>query len=146
MAAADAEAGASPYYLVQFTGPVEAYWLDQVAAPGGAVVGYVPNDTHIVRMTPAPLAAVPSPPPVRWVGPFRPAYQVATDPAPAATSVGAFAPAPPDLTVPALPGGRPSKGACGFLGRHETGPRPVLGRTGGGWGGGPKRPPPPPAL
>ena len=108
VAAADAEAGASPYYLVQFTGPVEAYWLEQVAALGGAVVGYVPNDTHIVRMTPATLAAVQSLPSVRWVGPFRPAYKVAPALVAAATSVGASAAAPTELTVLAFPGESPA--------------------------------------
>lgn len=104
VAAAGAEATASPYYLVQFTGPVEAYWLEQVAALGGAVVGYVPDNTHIVRMAPATLAAVQSLPSVRWVGPFRPAYKVAPD---LVTAVNAAAAAPAALTVLAFPGESP---------------------------------------
>ncbi len=55
VAAAAAPDSASPYYLVQFIGPVESYWLEQIAALGGEVVGYIPNNTHIVRMTPSTL-------------------------------------------------------------------------------------------
>ncbi|HRW49789.1 MAG TPA: S8 family serine peptidase [Caldilinea sp.] len=103
-AAADAGAHASPYYLVQFTGPVQPLWLEQVAALGGEVVGYVPNDTHIVRMAPGTVAAVQSLPGVRWVGPFRPAYKVAPALVEAATAVNASAAAPVDLSVLAFPG------------------------------------------
>ncbi|MCB0133948.1 MAG: S8 family serine peptidase, partial [Caldilineaceae bacterium] len=103
-AAADAGAHASPYYLVQFTGPVQPLWLEQVTALGGEVVGYVPNDTHIVRMAPGTVAAVQSLPGVRWVGPFRPAYKVAPALVEAATAVTASAAAPVDLSVLAFPG------------------------------------------
>ncbi|MBE2236847.1 MAG: S8 family serine peptidase [Caldilineaceae bacterium] len=104
VATAGVDAPPSPYYLVQFTGPVEEMWLEQVAALGGAVVGYVPNDTHIVRMTPATMAAVRSLPSVRWVGPFQPAYKVAPELTEAYSAVGAAASDPLELTVLAFPG------------------------------------------
>jgi hypothetical protein len=108
--AAAADEGASPYYLVQFVGPVEAFWLEQVAALGGEVVGYVPNDTHIVRMAAESVAQVQSLPSVRWVGPFRPAYKIAPDLGAAYATVGASATgsAPVELTVMAFPGESPA--------------------------------------
>ncbi len=92
---------------MQFSGPVEAYWLEQVAALGGEVVGYIPNNTHIVRMAPSTATAVQSLPSVRWVGPYRPAYKVAPEltAAYARTGVaGAAAAAPVELTVMAFHG------------------------------------------
>ena len=107
IAAAAAPANASPYYLVQFTGPVEALWLEQVAALDGQVVGYIPNNTHIVRMAPSAVAAVQSLPSVRWVGPYRPAYKVAPELA-AASMAAAAGPAAAggavELTIIAFPG------------------------------------------
>ncbi len=73
---------------MQFSGPVEALWLEQVAALGGEVVGYIPNNTHIVRMAPSTVAAVQSLPSVRWVGPYRPAYKVAPELAAASAKAG----------------------------------------------------------
>lgn len=107
MAAADtADASAGPYYLVQFTGPVEALWLEQVAVLGGEVVGYVPNDTHVVRMDRASAAAVQSLPSVRWVGPFRPAYKIAPElsAVAAANEMTGAAAHPVEMTVMAFPG------------------------------------------
>ena len=115
-AAAAPDNGASPYYLVQFVGPVEAFWLEQVAALGGEVVGYVPNDTHIVRMAADTVANVASLPSVRWVGPFRPTYKLApelsaayaTAGAAASAEASATASAPVELTVMAFPGESPA--------------------------------------
>ena len=67
----------SPYYLVQFSGPVEATWLDQVRALGGDVLGYVPDNTHVVRLPAAAVAPVTSLPAVRWVGPYLNEYKLA---------------------------------------------------------------------
>lgn len=70
---------ASPYHIVQFSGPVEAIWVQQVEALGGQVFGYVPDNAHIVRMTPAVAAKVSTLGSVRWVGAYRPGYKLATD-------------------------------------------------------------------
>ncbi len=69
----------SPYYLVQFNGPVQALWVQQIAALGGQVLGYIPDNTHVVRLDAAALINVRSLPSVRWVGPYQPAYKVAPD-------------------------------------------------------------------
>ena len=64
------------YYLVQFIGPVEQVWAQQVATLGGQVLGYVPENTHVVRMRPEAAVNVASLPAVRWVGPYLPDYKV----------------------------------------------------------------------
>ena len=102
--AATAAGAESPYYLVQFAGPVQPFWLEQVAALGGEVVGYVPNDTHVVRMAPPSVMAVAQLPAVRWVGPFLPDYKIAPELTAASTAVGAAAAAPVELTVIAFAG------------------------------------------
>ncbi len=95
--AADAADVATPYYLVQFTGPVETLWVQQITALGGRVLGYIPDNTHIVRLTPAAVANVRALPGVRWVGPYQPAYKLA--PALALRAAGNTTDAPLDLVV-----------------------------------------------
>lgn len=75
--AATQQAPPSPYYLVQFHGPVDASWLQQVAALGGDVLGYVPENTHVVRASADVLAKIRSLPTVRWVGAYQPGYKLA---------------------------------------------------------------------
>lgn len=65
------------YYLVQFNGPVEQIWTRQVMALGGQVLGYVPENTHVVRMRPEQAANIATLPAVRWVGPYLPDYKLA---------------------------------------------------------------------
>lgn len=65
--------------LVQFNGPVEATWAQQVAALGGQIVGYIPDNTHIVRLAVADVDKVASLPAVRWIGPYLAEYKVAPD-------------------------------------------------------------------
>lgn len=79
----------SPYYLVQFAGPVEAVWVQQITALGGRVLGYIPDNTHIVRLNADAIANVRSLPGVRWVGPYQPAYKLAPDLALNAANAGA---------------------------------------------------------
>ncbi len=44
-------AGESGYYIVQFRGPVEATWKEEVAALGGELLAYLPDYAFKVRMT-----------------------------------------------------------------------------------------------
>ncbi len=63
-------------YLVQFkTVPLESYQQALVAA-GAEIVGYVPDETHVVRMSPEALAQVKAMAFVRWTGAFKPAYKL----------------------------------------------------------------------
>ena len=68
----------TPYYIVQFTGPVEQAWVAQLERLGASVLGYLPENAHVVRIPPGDLAKVRAMYAVRWVGPYRPAYKLAT--------------------------------------------------------------------
>lgn len=67
------------YYLVQFRGPVQAAWKDQLAQMGAAVLDYIPDYAFKVRMTPEIAAEVAAQAEVAWLGVFQPAYKL--DPA-----------------------------------------------------------------
>lgn len=74
------------YLIVQFDGPVEAAWLSPIQALGGEVLGYVPDNAHIVRVArsraaPAALSAARfrTLPRVRWVGDYLPEYKITLD-------------------------------------------------------------------
>lgn len=71
--------GATPYYLVQFAGPVETVWVQQITALGGRVLGYIPDNTHIVRLDVEDLANIRTLPGVRWVGPYQATYKLAPE-------------------------------------------------------------------
>lgn len=77
--AAAVNAPASPYYLVQFVGPVQASWVQQVTALGGELLGYVPDNAHVVRVAPAQLEKIRRLPAVRWIGPYWPGYKWAPE-------------------------------------------------------------------
>ncbi len=67
------------YFLVQFRGPVEQAWKDQVAVLGAELIEYVPDYAFKVRMSPAQARQVGGLSDVAWVGLFHPAYKL--DPA-----------------------------------------------------------------
>lgn len=69
--------GQRGYYIVQFQGPVEQAWKDQVAAAGAELLGYLPDYAFKVRMTPEQAAQVGQLATVNWVGIFQPAYKLA---------------------------------------------------------------------
>ncbi|MBV7339526.1 S8 family serine peptidase [Chloroflexi bacterium TSY] len=81
----DATTNQSPHHLVQFQGPVEAAWLSQLEMLGVKVLGYVPDNAHLVRLPiwnteserQSVIEQIRSLPSVRWVGPYRPQYKVA---------------------------------------------------------------------
>ncbi|MEZ4714001.1 MAG: S8 family serine peptidase [Caldilineaceae bacterium] len=100
--AAAVDAPATPYRLVQFVGPVQQSWVQQVEALGGRVLGYIPNNAHIVYIADADLAKIRSLPTVRWIGAYQPTYKVA--PALTAQVTAADADAALELIVVAFPG------------------------------------------
>ncbi|MBN2548983.1 MAG: S8 family serine peptidase [Anaerolineales bacterium] len=67
-----------PYFLIQFYGPTKAEWLKELESMGVAFLGYHPNFTFIVRMDPALLPKVQQAHAVQWVGPYHPAYRLAS--------------------------------------------------------------------
>jgi len=72
-------AGQRGYYLVQFRGPVEQAWKDQVADQGAELLDYVPDYTFKVRMNPSQAQRVAALADVAWVGLFHPAYKLDTN-------------------------------------------------------------------
>ena len=100
--AAQVNADGLGYYLVQFNGPVEQVWTQQVEALGGQVLGYVPDNTHVVRMRPEQAANVATLLAVRWVGPYLPDDKLA--PALQAQSASIAQDAQAEFYVVAFPG------------------------------------------
>ncbi|MEX1310813.1 MAG: S8 family serine peptidase [Candidatus Sulfomarinibacteraceae bacterium] len=62
-------------YLVQFETQSLAAWRARLEELGAEVLGYVPHNSHIVRMDPSLVAQVASELFVRWVGPYEPSYR-----------------------------------------------------------------------
>jgi hypothetical protein len=79
LAAAAAVEGKNAYYLVQFSGPVEQAWKDQVAATGAELLDYVPDFTFKVRATPAIARQIEQLSNVAYVGQFHPAYKLSPE-------------------------------------------------------------------
>ena len=61
--------------IVQFHGTPTQAGRDAVQAVGGHIVGYLPQDAYVVRMS-ASQAAQLTTPLVRWVGAYHPAYRL----------------------------------------------------------------------
>jgi len=78
LAIAGYAAGQRGYYLVQFRGPVEQAWKDQVANQGAELLDYVPDYTFKVRMTPGQAQRIAGLADVAWVGLFHPAYKLSS--------------------------------------------------------------------
>lgn len=79
LAAAARVEGRSGYYIVQFAGPVEQSWKDQVLLAGAELLDYVPDFAFKVRMTPAAARRVVQHDAVVWVGDYHPAYSLSPD-------------------------------------------------------------------
>jgi hypothetical protein len=64
-------------YLVQFSGPVQERWVDELVRAGAIIYSYIPNYSFLVRMNETALVKVRTLKQVVWVGPYHPAYKVA---------------------------------------------------------------------
>ena len=69
-------AGTAQYWLVQVDGKEYAAVEAAVAKAGARIAGTVPDDTYMVRATPAQRAAIDANPAVRWSGYYQPAWRV----------------------------------------------------------------------
>ncbi len=67
-----------PYFLLQFYAPVKQEWVESLEALGVTFLGYHPSFTAIVKMDPALLGKVQASHAVQWVGPYHPAYRLAS--------------------------------------------------------------------
>ena len=63
-------------YLVQFSTMPSSGDVDRIAAAGGAIYTYIPDQAYLVRMTPEASARLAAEDGVAWVGEFQPAYKV----------------------------------------------------------------------
>jgi uncharacterized repeat protein (TIGR01451 family) len=68
--------GTAQYWLVQVRDNQFPAVADAVTAAGGLIVGYVHDDTYMVRATPAQSALIEASPSVRWAGYYQPAWRV----------------------------------------------------------------------
>ncbi len=64
------------YYVVQFEGPIQQEWKDQVTGQGGERLGYIPYFAFKVRMNPAQAREVGELESVGAVLPFLPKYKL----------------------------------------------------------------------
>ena len=64
------------HWLVQVHAPASGTARAAVIAAGGAIVGYLPEATYVVRADDPVASALAALPPVRWVGPYHPAYKL----------------------------------------------------------------------
>jgi PKD repeat protein len=72
-------AGQRGYYILQFQGPVEQAWKDQVTETGAEILHYIPDFAFKVRMNPAQARKVEELESVTWVGFYHPAYKLSPD-------------------------------------------------------------------
>lgn len=71
--------GQRGYYLVQFQGPVEQSWKDDVRALGAEILDYVPDYAFKVAMNPGQARRVERLTSVAWVGLFHPGFKLSPD-------------------------------------------------------------------
>ena len=67
------------YYIVQFTGPVQEAWKQEVTQKGGELLEYIPDFAFKVRMHPGAAQQVERQPNVAYVGFFEPAYKLSPE-------------------------------------------------------------------
>ena len=67
---------ANGVYLVQFSGPIQERWVDELSKAGAVVYSYIPNYSFTVRMDDKALAKVRAMKSVAWIGTYQPAYKV----------------------------------------------------------------------
>ena len=72
----DADRVRSPFYIVQFRGPVTAEMKSDLESLGIKILYYVSYNAFVVRANAPSAAAARNLPSVRWAGVFEPAYKI----------------------------------------------------------------------
>jgi hypothetical protein len=67
---------ASGLFLIQFTGPSEVAWRQELRQHGVELLRYVPDDAFVARMERTDLRIIRALPFVRWIGSYRPEHKV----------------------------------------------------------------------
>jgi hypothetical protein len=65
-------------YILQFIGPIKAYWVDEIKALGISVSQYIPNNAYLVRGDVPSISIAKGLGHVQWIGPYHPAYKFNT--------------------------------------------------------------------
>jgi Subtilase family/Carboxypeptidase regulatory-like domain len=76
-----ARAAGPQLWMLQFVGPIQDRWLDQVRAAGARLVSYMPNNAYVVWADDTALQALEglaaAGASIQWTGPYHPAYRLA---------------------------------------------------------------------
>jgi hypothetical protein len=64
------------YYIVQFAGPIEEAWKQDIEALGGRFFTYLPNYAFVVKLPSGAAREAAALGSVTWVGPYHPAYKL----------------------------------------------------------------------
>jgi serine protease AprX len=67
------------YYIVQFSGPIQQSWLEQISTIGGEIKSYIPDFAFKVRLTPEMATIISQMPDVLWVSLYQPGYKLNPD-------------------------------------------------------------------
>jgi subtilisin family serine protease len=71
--------------IIQFRGPIKRKWIEQLAAAGAELIGYIPNNAYIVRGAARQLASVAAlagralpdeSHPIQWMGRLHASYKI----------------------------------------------------------------------
>jgi PGF-pre-PGF domain-containing protein len=63
------------YYIVQFTGPTQRIWKQEITSKGASIYGYVPNNAFVMKMNESVKIQVYSLDFVKWIGEYKPSYK-----------------------------------------------------------------------
>ncbi|MDP2217703.1 MAG: S8 family serine peptidase [Methanolobus sp.] len=63
------------YYIVQFSGPIQGTWKQEVISQGASIYNYVPNNAFVFRMNESVKNQVYSLEFVKWIGEYKPSYK-----------------------------------------------------------------------
>ncbi len=63
------------YYIVQFTGPVQDIWKQNITSIGASAYNYIPNNAFVFRMNEEVKSQVYLMDHVKWIGEYRPSYK-----------------------------------------------------------------------
>lgn len=73
------QAGSQKYFVVQFAGPIEESWKNEVTAEGAEILDYIPDFAFKVRMNPGIANRVAGKEFVASVTPFQPEFKFGAD-------------------------------------------------------------------
>src|SRR5262249_51360427 len=77
--AADQQAEANGYFIVQYRGAIQSTWAAELQTRGIEITGYLPNTAYIVKSSADQIAQPPSTVSVRWIGAYGAGLKVAPE-------------------------------------------------------------------